>query len=72
MPVICPRCLNETSVTVDVNDGELLHCPGCDEGYTVTEVLDLIESWQALIPWLKSHPAKQPEQLARKAAVTTA
>lgn len=59
MNVVCPKCLSESAVSVDVADGESLHCPECSEDYNLSEVIDVIESWSRVLPWLKSHPARQ-------------
>ena len=59
MDVICPRCLNAESVTLDLDDGDRLHCPGCDEEFTVADVEALVGCWSKLLPWIKQHPARQ-------------
>ncbi len=58
MCAVCPKCLEQTLITVDVSDGDTLHCPGCGEEYSLDAVTSMIESWQPLIPWLKAHPAR--------------
>jgi len=58
MKVVCPKCLTESAVTVDVTDGETLACPKCDETYTTDDVEAVIESWQRVLPWLRAHPAR--------------
>lgn len=58
MNVICPKCLEEAAVTLDLNDGDTLHCPECDEEYTVAAVRGLVDSWAKLLPWLEAHPAR--------------
>jgi hypothetical protein len=58
MNVICPRCLADAAVTVDVDDGSTLRCPDCGEDYSVDDVAAIVESWGRLLPWLKAHPAR--------------
>ena len=58
MNVICPRCLCSSAITLDVTDGDSLHCPECDEDYTLTDVVELVESWGKVLPWLMAHPAR--------------
>lgn len=60
MDVTCPKCLCEAAVTLDVTDGDTLTCPDCSESYTVADIEALVEGWAKLLPWIKSHPARQP------------
>ncbi|HYH64780.1 MAG TPA: hypothetical protein VD866_08820 [Urbifossiella sp.] len=64
MNVICPKCLKDETVTVDVNDGDTLHCNGCDEEFTVGDVRGLVDSWAKVLPWLEAHPARTTEPAA--------
>ena len=68
MDAVCPKCLTTAAITVDVTDGDRLHCPECDEDYSLDDVIACIESWTDLLPWLKSHPARTatPECVATK------
>jgi hypothetical protein len=59
--VVCPKCLAESNVKIDVNDGDTLTCPECEEEYSLTDVVNLIETWKPILPWLLAHPARQPE-----------
>lgn len=61
MSPICPKCFEETSIKVNIEDGDTLECPNCEEEFSLSNVIDMIESWKGLLPWLKSHPARQPE-----------
>lgn len=61
MPVTCPKCLSEAAVSLDLDDGDTLRCPECDETYSVAEVEAVVASWARLLPWLKAHPARSPE-----------
>lgn len=60
--VVCPKCMAEASVKLDVNDGDTLSCPECEEEYSLSDVEAVVESWAALLPWLKAHPARQVVQ----------
>lgn len=64
MNAICPKCLADETIRVDVNDGDTLTCAGCDEEFTVSDLETLFESWATLLPWLKSHPARTAEAAA--------
>ncbi|VTU02456.1 unnamed protein product [Gemmataceae bacterium] len=66
--VTCPKCLSEAAVSLDLDDGDTLRCPECDEAYSVAEVVAVIQSWSKLLPWLLSHPARTPECSAVKVA----
>jgi peptide subunit release factor 1 (eRF1) len=68
MKTICPKCLVESCIKVDIEDGETINCPECEEEYTLTEVIEMIESWKELLPWLKSHPARQMKCKTTKVA----
>lgn len=68
MNVVCPNCLSESKIAVDVADGDSLFCLECEENYTVSEVIECIESWAAVLPWLKSHPARQAAPVCVKVA----
>jgi transcription elongation factor Elf1 len=68
MTVTCPKCLAEACVTVDVEDGDTLRCPECEESYSLADVVSVIQSWSKVLPWLLSHPARTPECGAVKAA----
>lgn len=63
MNVICPKCLTEACVTVDVNDGDTLGCPECNEEYSLGDVAAMLTSWGKILPWLKSHPARTPAEV---------
>lgn len=67
MNVMCPKCLSETCVKLDVTDGDTLSCPDCEEEYTVADVEALVESWGRLLPWIRSHPARLPQCEAARA-----
>lgn len=70
MQVICPRCMTEASVTLDLDDGDTLRCPECSEEYTVGDVADLVDCWAKLLPWLRAHPARTapPQPVCEKPA----
>jgi hypothetical protein len=58
MKTICPKCMEESAICVDLADGDTLTCAECDEEYSLGAVIDLVESWGRLLPWLRSHPAR--------------
>ncbi len=60
MNLICPRCMSEAVVRLDLDDGDTLTCHECDESYTVAEVDALVAGWTRLLPWLLTHPARTP------------
>lgn len=58
MTTICPKCMEDVCIRVNVHDGDTLTCDNCDEEYTVAAIDELIESWKPLLAWLKAHPAR--------------
>lgn len=64
MKVICPKCLADEIVRLDVCDGDTLTCGGCDEEFSVADLRRLVDSWAKLLPWLESHPARTEETAA--------
>lgn len=61
MNLVCVKCFAEAAVSLDLDDGDTLRCPACDETYTVDEVQAVVECWAKLLPWLKAHPARQQQ-----------
>ena len=69
MNTMCPKCLCEdATVALDISDGDTLRCRDCDEEYTLGDIEALVASWGRLLPWLRAHPARQPECGAVKVA----
>jgi hypothetical protein len=64
MNLICPKCLEEQPVRLDLADGDTLSCPGCDEEYSLDAVQAMVEGWAKLLPWLRLHPARQEQPAA--------
>lgn len=64
MELTCIKCGAEAAIRVDLTDGDTCHCPECDDEFTVSEVETLVEQWSAVLPWLKSHPARTAEAAA--------
>lgn len=64
--LICPRCMTASAIRLDLADGDTLHCPECEEEFTVADVESLVNCWSRLLPWLKSHPARVPTCAAAK------
>ena len=58
MKTICPKCLNDETIRVNLDDGETLTCTGCDEEFTADDLRELVASWLPLLAWLDSHPAR--------------
>lgn len=61
--VRCLRCGKHTeddgvTIRVSVETGEL-NCSDCGEDFTVADIEATLAEWQAVLPWLKSHPANQ-------------
>lgn len=68
MTLICPKCLTDACITLDLDDGDTLRCNDCEEEYTVEDVSALVESWSKLLPWIKQHPARVPQSQPAAAA----
>ena len=58
MNLICPRCLNHAVIRLEVGDGDTLTCAECEEEFSLTDVVNMVESWKPLLPWLCAHPAR--------------
>jgi hypothetical protein len=60
-----PHCIlcgsNAGSVRVDLDDGRTMTCTECEDEFTVDDVLEVIGTWQVLLSWLETHPARQPK-----------
>jgi hypothetical protein len=66
MNVVCPVCMKDETVRLDVADGDTLTCCGCDAEFTVTDVRALVDGWAKLLPWLEAHPAGRPSPPRRE------
>lgn len=59
--LICPRCMEKQTISITLDGCDTLTCKGCNEDYNVPDVEALIESWTAVLPWLRaairSHPS---------------
>ena len=65
MKTICPKCMDDVCISVNLDDGDTLTCSSCDEEYTVAAIDELIESWKPLLAWLKAHPARVSDVAGR-------
>lgn len=61
MSPICPKCLVASAIKVNIEDGDTITCPECEEEFSLNDVIEMIESWKGLLPWLKSHPSRKPQ-----------
>lgn len=59
MNAVCPKYMK--AETVDVNDGDAIHCNGCDEEYSAADVRAVVDCWAKLLPWIETHPARTAE-----------
>lgn len=59
--LICPRCLSQSDMRLDIADGETLTCPTCDEPSRVPDIEALIECWSVVLPWLRQCKAIAPK-----------
>ena len=64
---LCPRCMCEETIQLNLDDGDTMTCGGCSEEFTVDDLESLIESWAALLPWLRQHPARQQPSCVKAA-----
>jgi hypothetical protein len=69
MNAVCIRCGSaDGGLTVDLDDGDTLRCLGCEAEYSVGDVVEVIESWGRLLPWLLAHPARKGEPVCEAVA----
>lgn len=59
MEAICPRCGEDTAITIDLTDGDTCHCPECDSEFTADGVRALIAAWGPLLDWIDAHPSRK-------------
>lgn len=58
MKLVCPVCLAEAVIRLDLVDGDGMKCDECDAEYTVADVQAVVESWSRVLPWLLTHPER--------------
>ena len=58
MKTICPQCMENAVITVDLDTGSDLLCTDCDAEYKLDDVRVMIASWGPLLVWLDAHPAR--------------
>lgn len=58
MNLICPKCLCEEVIRLDLCDGDTLTCGGCDAEYSAGDVRAMVDGWVKLLPWIEAHPAR--------------
>jgi hypothetical protein len=62
MKLPCPCCgAEDVNVRLSLDDGKTLTCDECNTDFYVSFVEDVIAKWSAVLPWLKSFPAAEPE-----------
>ena len=54
----CIKCGKTGVMAVNLEDDDLT-CEDCGECFTIEDVEETIAAWQAILPWLKAHPARQ-------------
>jgi hypothetical protein len=55
----CPRCGEETTISVDLDDLTQFRCTGCDGEWQRPEVEALIAAWTPVLRWLDLAPVKE-------------
>jgi hypothetical protein len=65
MTLICPKCLEEAVIRLDLADGDTLTRGACDEEYSADTVRQLVDGWAKLLPWIEQHPAQVEEPATR-------
>jgi hypothetical protein len=58
-PLPCPRCGDETTISVDLDDLAQFRCTGCDGEWQRPEVEALIAAWTPVLRWLDLAPRKE-------------
>ena len=54
--VACILCGSVGTILVDADTAEL-HCSECGDDFHADDVDRVIEAWQRILPWVRSHPA---------------
>lgn len=67
MKLVCPRCLTESVIRLDLDDGETMTCEECNDTFTVADLVAILESWSKLLPWLKACPTNAEQANAGQA-----
>lgn len=72
-PLICPKCLAESCLKIDIADGDTITCPECEDEYSYTDVRAVVESWGPVVAkWLAAHPNNRPDDDADAPAADAA
>jgi hypothetical protein len=58
----CVLCGQETTLTLDLDDLETLHCPECGEDFTRADVEAFLDKWNHVLAWLKAAAELAPAQ----------
>ena len=61
MELQCIRCGEDAVIRLDLNDGDTMSCSECEKEFTVSDVEEVLACWGAILPWIKSHPARKGE-----------
>lgn len=70
MDLTCIKCGEVAAIRLDLTDGDTMTCPDCDGEFTVGDIEALIDQWGAVLPWLRSHPARTATPDAEPVAAT--
>ncbi len=54
----CPRCGEETSISLDLTDLSTFTCTACEEQFDLAAVVTLVRRWQAVLAWLDTTPMR--------------
>jgi hypothetical protein len=54
----CPRCGEEASIRIDLDDLDTFTCQECDNDFTLDTVRNLIDRWQRVLAWIDRAPGQ--------------
>lgn len=58
-PLPCPRCGEETTISVDLDDLDCFRCDECDGEWRRPELEALVAAWAPVLRWLDLAPSKE-------------
>ena len=57
--LLCPRCLEQDTVRVDLDDLGRFTCTSCEEEFQADDVRAIIDAWTPALAFLASAPVKE-------------
>jgi hypothetical protein len=58
-PILCPCCLQENTVTLDLDSLDKVRCTSCDKEISISEIENLVGVWGRVLRWIKMAPVNE-------------